>query len=1401
MTAPLDEFPSYQTPARKYAPGIGDAVADRTINRKKADGTRETWEEVAHRVSIGNALLAAPEHQKFEFNALHHHMRQASVLMSGRHLQHGDVTQPSRNMEIFTNCGHADTKLLTAEYGITTLGEVSGQTVTVRCADGEWRPALASAHGEQQLFRLVFRRVGPGPATRREERFTRNHRWILSDGIVTEDIQPGDRLLAMPTAPVTDMEAVVHGLIFGDGTGHKTRSDTYRTGVSYGRTYASIRVCKADAVREQIHSIFDDAGYRFTTPPHAGGDRVYYLGKYPFAKELPCTTDGEYIAGFLQGWWLADGSKTEANGTKTISTSNETAAHWLVEHAPFAGLVTVSCIKKERKEGDGSFANGKPLYVIRMREKVEWALESIEPLGEEIVYCVEEPITRSFTLASGIVTGNCATSASTFLSFYLLLNGSGVGRAYDDAMIKADLNNLPVIIPVIDMSHADCSSGEIKIIDRRTAEHIYGKEGVTVFDVPDSREGWAQAIELLEVMAWEGTNRDEVLVIDFSQVRPRGSPIGGMQGRPASGPGPLIAAIQNIAGLREAHMAPWRAAMYADHYVSECVLVGGARRAARMATKFWKDKTVLDFINVKRGGFLWSSNNSVTVDGEFWEGVRAVEEALAIMSISDPILVQERIESLVKKKVLTGLEVHAHRVFTAITQASYFDGTGEPGLINVDRMSWDDEGVEVLYDGNFAESSRYKLSRRAKKMNAGLVKAWKKCQYKVITNPCVPGDTPILTREGYVPILETIGKEVEVWNGKEFSKVTPFSTGFNPTSIVKLSNGVELRCTPAHKWVLAGDRYNPEGERVETKDLQIGAKLAKYTMPVVEAGTSFGSNDEAYSQGFYSGDGTTDLNHSWLYSTKFSCESRLVGKVSDVHNASDRKTWAHGPMKSKSWVPIKGDFSYCMNWLAGLLDSDGTVLTDVEGGQNFQIAAIDKAFLQGTRLMLSRLGVQAKVRFNKAGGRKMMPDGKGGQKEHECQDLYRLLICGYDAWRLVNDLGLKLSRLSYTAAKPNRSAAQFVTVEDIVPAEPCLTYCFTEPKNHTGTFNGVVTAQCGEIVLNMLGGYCTIADIVPFHAGQAWRYTQDAAAEKEWDDDAEDAFRTAARALIRVNQMDSLYSKEVARTNRIGVGMTGLHEYAWARFKFGWKDLVQEEASLPFWQMLSRFSNAVVDEAKLYSLTLGMAEPHTSTTEKPAGTTSKLFGLTEGAHLPSMREYVRWVQFRNDDPLIQEYEAKGYPTKKLKVYSGSTIVGFPTTPAICTLGMGDALVTAAEATPEEQYQYLRLLEKYWINGYKDGKEHTHGNQVSYTLKYLPERVSYEDFKRTLLEGQSTIKCCSVMPQGDMTAYEYQPEQPVTKHEYEQIVASIKEQASKEDIGFEHVDCANGICPIDFDKNG
>jgi adenosylcobalamin-dependent ribonucleoside-triphosphate reductase len=613
---------------------------------------------------------------------------------------------------------------------------------------------------------------------------------------------------------------------------------------------------------------------------------------------------------------------------------------------------------------------------------------------------------------------NCSTASSSFILFYLLMNGSGVGRAYDDDMCMIDWDYMPNLKLVLDGRHPDYNQ-----------EQYLPKSAIDttdiVFDVPDTREGWAQAVEKIEVMAFEKSHRDEVLVIDFSKVRERGRPIRGMQNRPASGPGPLADALRHVTTVKGMHYEPWKQAMIVDHYLAECVLVGGARRSARIATKVWTDDNIIDFINIKRGGKFWSANNSVCVDKEFW-------------------LQNTR---------------RAKRVLNSIVDASYYDNTGEPGIINQHKLVQNDKGYKGYTDGSY------------------------------------------------------------VLNGK-------------------------------------------------------------YGM------------------------------------------------------------------------------------------------------------------LEGTKEMLAATATSANT------------------------------------------------------------------------------------KKYTQIVN-----PCGEISLNMLGGYCVIADVVPYHSDS--------------DEDAEEAFRLATRALIRVNTMNCLYSQETKRTNRIGVSMTGIHEYAWKRFNLTFNDLIDEKKSKPFWDTLNRFKAVVVQEAEKYSKELGVHKPHTNTTIKPAGTTSKLFSLTEGAHLPSMREYIRWVQFRYDDPLVKKYEKLGYPTKRLETYNEATIVGFPTQTEICRIMPPEKLVTATEATPEQQYKWLQLLEKYWIVGTDENghKQPDTGNQISYTLKWLPDQTTIRRYKTLLIDGQSKIKACSIMPQTEDTAYEYQPEEPVTAGRFIDVVNNIQDSDIKEDIDLEHLKCQSGVCPI------
>lgn len=629
---------------------------------------------------------------------------------------------------------------------------------------------------------------------------------------------------------------------------------------------------------------------------------------------------------------------------------------------------------------------------------------------------------------------NCSTAMTRATCFYLLLNGSGVGSSYDDDIMIVDWEKyMPVVVPALSEGHKDYTTDwQTPEQARRNAEWA-GLEIVT-FKVPDSREGWAQAVEELESLTYARNYRNHALILDFSDVRPHGSPIGGMQNRPASGPLPLMEAFIRAGAVKNSGMAPWRAAMQIDHEFAECVLVGGARRSARIAVKYWKDVGILDFIRVKAQGGLWSANNSVGVDAEFWERLEAGDK-------------------------------YASEIFDAIIEQSY--GNGEPGILNLDMLQ--------------------------------------------------------------------VGERRPTFN--EMMKV--------------------------------GHRF------------QLGE------------------------------------------------EAHLL-----------REELAHILTKKKYWI-------------------------------------------------------------------------------------------------IVN--------------------------------------------------------PCGEIRLFLGGGYCVIADVAPYHSKSLHDFME--------------AARLATRALIRTNMMQSFYDGEVKRTNRIGVGLTGIFEYAMSVYGLTFEDLIAEDPeymiedangnSMPevsdkaygFWRDLREVAMAVEREAMFYSAELGVPMPATRRTIKPAGTTSKLFGLTEGAHLPSMREYLRWVQFRNDDPLILEYEAKGYPVRRnLKTYPGTTIVGFPTQLEICKLG---PVTTAAEATPEQQVRWVRLLETFWL--LKDG-----GNQISYTLKYDPKTVSRDQFASFMMASMPMVRAVSVMPQADTSAYEYQPEEPISQMDYDEMMLKIT--TMKEDADKAHVDCAGGFCPIDFNKS-
>jgi ribonucleotide reductase alpha subunit len=95
------------------------------------------------------------------------------------------------------------------------------------------------------------------------------------------------------------------------------------------------------------------------------------------------------------------------------------------------------------------------------------------------------------------------------------------------------------------------------------------------------------------------------------------------------------------------------------------------------------------------------------------------------------------------------------------------------------------------------------------------------------SNLCVAPETKILTSKGQQIISELVDQDVEVWNGDEFSNVTIRQTGKNQKLLtVKTSKGLELRCTPYHKFWIVG-----HNEPIEAQNLEKGMETIRYSLP------------------------------------------------------------------------------------------------------------------------------------------------------------------------------------------------------------------------------------------------------------------------------------------------------------------------------------------------------------------------------------------------------------------------------------------------------------------------------------------------------------------------------------------------------------------------------------------
>lgn len=611
-------------------------------------------------------------------------------------------------------------------------------------------------------------------------------------------------------------------------------------------------------------------------------------------------------------------------------------------------------------------------------------------------------------------------------------------------------------------------------------------------------------------------------------------------------------------------------------------------------------------------------------------------------------------------------------------------------------------------------------------------------------NPCVTGNTLILTKKGYIAIASVVGEDIEIWNGYEWSKVVPKITGENqPILKIKFSDGRELKCTPYHKFHLAIG-YRGETTNIEAIQLKIGDKLIKHNFPTLDNGTKASFN--AYTQGFKSAEGMNDYKYFSIYEPKFMCSKRLGFKG---ELKGKKVHFTHNCPLPKEYVPFDLGMEDQLNWLAGLFDGDGCELK--EGG--IQLVSIDFNFLTNLQNLLSLLGVQSKIVPGNEEGFRSLPDGHGGSEKYFCKESKRILI-GAIQIQSLKSLGMKCERLPLDK-EPQRDASQFsrvISIEEAGIAD--FVYCFNETKRHLGIFNGIITGQCAEATLEN-GEPCNLQEI----------FLPNLKDEEEFIDAAILMHRYGKR--ITCEKFHNKINADVVKRNRrIGTGITGC---------------LQSPLFNP--DTLDKVYKAIQRENINYSKELGIPESIRTTVVKPSGTLSIIGDVTPGIHASYSKFYIRRVRFSSDDDLIPILKKSGHNVEPSIRFDGSLDNSTFVVDFYCKTPEGTP-VADENWDMFKQLEVLLMAQKHWSD-----------QAVSVTVYYKKQEIG--TIKTWLKDNLKNLKSISFLCHNDH-GFKQAPLEAITEEQYLKFISKtspIEFDNIKEGILSDSLECENGFCPI------
>src|SRR5262249_42269633 len=141
---------------------------------------------------------------------------------------------------------------------------------------------------------------------------------------------------------------------------------------------------------------------------------------------------------------------------------------------------------------------------------------------------------------------------------------------------------------------------------------------------------------------------------------------------------------------------------------------------------------------------------------------------------------------------------------------------------------------------------------------------------------------------------------------------------------------------------------------------------------------------------------------------------------------------------------------------------------DSNGTCTIRLASSRLTLLKDVQVLLANFGILCRILKRREAGPRLMPDGKGGKKQYDCQADHELIVGSGCRERLMYEISFipeakNRKYKEWKAQHPNTLTEQFVSaISSIETAGREPVFDTTQPDKNNLIFNGLVTGNCGE---------------------------------------------------------------------------------------------------------------------------------------------------------------------------------------------------------------------------------------------------------------------------------------------------------------------------------------------------